>query len=375
MLEKAFERCGRSSIGLKSDAYRLNLVDIILPRSSQFRELSLRLEPDVFHEFLCWPPGLFDALECVDLWYGYSIQIPSEKARVFQGSPMLQRVTIQALYEEQPLFPSFPLPLGLPWAQLTQLDFGIIRIPLTVVHKLMDLCSNIHECHLCLYSDSDFTDPFDAREYSTGTILLPCLRELDITVRGEDPTVDLYCRYLRPLRLPALQEFNFLLPEDEEELTSAFAAMIIDLSTSHPSLRSELCYLGSSFCAAEILAPLTFVTSITIPYCSLPRSAMELIFQGEIFPKLASLAVCIKPVDMEAFMAMLRMQWSLKSESQLPHTFTGIRSVNLCIDDSIAEFSHFTQEMDRLRDQFNLDIKLSRTEYDIISSCRCIGIA
>jgi len=320
MLEKAFERCGRSSIRLKFDVYGTNLLrDIILPRPSQLRELSLRLESDVFHEFLCSPPGLFDVLESMDLGCEYSIQIPSEKPCVFQGAPKLHRVTIRIFQEDMLSFPSYPLPLGLPWVQLTHFNFGIIRMPLTVVHELMDLCRNLHECQLCLYHDSDIAYPFDAREYSTGTILLPRLRELDLAVRGENPTVDLYCRYLRPLRLPALQNFKFALPAREEQPISAFAAMVTDLSL--PSLRSELFYFGTSFFPAEIAAPLTFVTCIKIPFCSVPRSVMELIFQKKVFPKLASLVVPIETADMEAFIAMLRMQ----SRSQ-PHTVGRIQS-------------------------------------------------
>ena len=117
MLEKAFERCGRTSIGLKFNGYHTNLLgNIILPRSSQFRELSLHLGTNVLDEFLRLPLGLFNALECVDLPYHYSIRIPSEKARVFRGAPKLHRVTIHIIMEELPPFLSFPLPLGLPWA-------------------------------------------------------------------------------------------------------------------------------------------------------------------------------------------------------------------------------------------------------------------
>ena len=67
-------------------------------------------------------------------------------------------------------------------------------MPLAIVHELMDLCCNLHEYHLCLYNHSDITDPLDAREYSTATILLPRLRGLDLAVGGT--TVDLYYRYL-----------------------------------------------------------------------------------------------------------------------------------------------------------------------------------
>ena len=361
MLEQAFERCGRSSIRFKFDAYDTDpLGDIILPHSNQFRELSLYLEPDIFDAFLCLPPGLFDALECVDLSYNYAIEIPSEEARVFRGAPRLHRVTIQNLQVELPPFPRFPLPLGLPWARLTHINFGIIRIPLTVTHELMTLCSNLHEFRLCLYGYSNITDPFDAKEYSTGTILLPRLRELELSVRGRKwgLTVDLYCRYLRPLRLPALQKFKFVFPGCAEQPTSTFAAMIADLSP--PSLCSELSYLGPwfGFFPVETIAPLTFVTCIKIPCCSLPRSSMELIFQGKIFPKLMSLDVRIDTADMEAFITMLTTQWSTKS--QPPHTVARIRSARICINNaSTAALSRFTQEIDQLRDQFDLDIRLS----------------
>ena len=375
MLEKALERCGRSSIGLNFSAYHIhhtNIIgDIILPRSSQFRELSLYLETDVFDEFLRLPPGLFDALECVDLSCKYSIRTPSEETRVFRGAPRLHRITIRIPQEELSRFRSFPLPLGLPWAQLTHFNFGAIGMPLTIVHKLMNLGSNLHECHLCLYDDSDIIDPLDAREHSTGTILLPRLRELELDVKEQYATVDLYCRYLRPLRLPALQKFKFVLPESAEQPTSVFAAMIADLSS--PSLCSELSFYMETqfgFFPAEIVAPLTFVTCIKFPFCPLPRSVMELIFQGKIFPKLVSLCVHIDTADMEAFITMLRMQWSTKSQSQLPHTVTRIRSARICINNaSTAVLSHFTQEIDQLRDQFDLDIRLMQTLYDF--HCQC----
>ena len=61
---------------------------------------------------------------------------------------------------------------------------------------------------------------------------------------------------------------------------------------------------------------------------------------------------------MKAPTAMSRMRGSIRSELQLPHTVACIRSARIYIDDSTAALSDFTREMGRLRDQFNLDIRL-----------------
>ena len=226
---------------------------------------------------------------------------------------------------------------------MTHINFKETSIQVSIVHELMKLCTSLHECDLGLATDIFFAVAFPAV-----SIRLPHLRKLFVQEDGPDPNV--LAKFIRPLVLPILEDFDFYLWDRTSLADTAplaeLAPIIEGWAMSRDSaLRSQLSYFGNYL--TEIVEHLPFLTSIDAYSSVLPASGIRMMTQEQHLPKLALLEVEVACADMEAFIDMLKTRWT-RTVLQQQHPGASvymIRSVTICVSgsgdngESISSFS------------------------------------
>ena len=309
MLQEAFKRSGRSPLRLDACGYQENgcnyfVRDVVCPQVHRITHLRLQVPSEIFYDFLCLPPGLLNALENVyvetfvdsDTAALQGVPDPS----VFRRSFRLQRVEINVPLEIIP--PTFLLLLGLSWRTLTHIEFMSIPIQLSIALAAVAQCTSLRECSLTLTNDVFLqASPADS-------IRLFHLRKL--AIQEYQPNPDLLPEFLRPLVLPALEDFAFSLSERTslgDLAPLAELAGIVDSWSRGPALRAELHYWGKHL--AEVVGPLSFLTSIDAGCSALPASGIRMMAQEQYLPRLSSLRTSVACADMDGFIEMLKTRW------------------------------------------------------------------
>jgi len=170
----------------------------------------------------------------------------------------------------------------------------------------MKLCTSLHEYRLVLMDDGFLKVAFPA-----ASICLPHLRKLVIREVGAGPNV--LAKFIRPLVLPALQDFDLDILERNSPADIATLADLAPIvegwsTSSDPALCSTLGYCGRHL--EEIAGHLPFLTSIEAYLGVLPASGIRMMTQEQYLPKLVSLSVEVACADMEAFIDMLKTRWA-----------------------------------------------------------------
>ena len=346
MLNEAFKRGGQSRLWLLASDLALGnesihhdfLRDVVCSQSKRITELELSICGETFEKFLFLPSDSFPMLEAVRLAVfgsGFSRRTPDSDMSVFRGAVRLRRIEIIApLLSVKQI--RFPMNLCLSWPQLTHVNFGVLSIQVSIAHEFMMLCTSLHECDLILMADVFSKVPFPA-----ASICLPHLRKLIIQEDGPDPNV--LVKFIRPLVLPALEDFD-LSPLERSSLADIapladLAPIIESWSTSrYPTLRSNLVYLGGHL--TEIAGHLPFLTSIYAYGSLLPASGIRMMTQEQYLPKLALLEVEVAWSDMEAFIDMLKTRWMRSVVRQQQHPGASvylIRSGTICVSGANEE--------------------------------------
>jgi len=172
----------------------------------------------------------------------------------------------------------------LPWNRLTYLALTPTFMELTDSFKVLSLCTNLCECYLCLCPDSK-----PPTVVPPAIIQLPHLRKLGLKMSRESS----YADYFRPLMIPKLEEFAFVLSDPSADHLKDLRETIDRLSI--PDLGLVLYYDGDGgddiLRTAHSLPPLT---SIKVYQYFLRASTMELIAQDAFFQTLTSLEACIR---------------------------------------------------------------------------------
>ena len=309
MLQEAFKRSGRSPLRLdvcgRLDTSEYFVRDVTCPEAHRITHLRLNVSSEIFYDFLCLPPGLFIALEEVSVETSVKSRAAAlhgvPNPSVFRGSFRLQNIEIMAPFELLP--PTFLLLLGLSWHTLTHIDFLSIPIQLSIALTAVSQCTSLRGCCLALTADS-----FLKVVSPAASIRLPQLQSLLIQEYERNP--DVLGEFLRPLMLPALEDFTFslwerTLLEDLAPLTEL--AGIVDSWSRGPALRAELLYWGKNL--AEVAGPLSFLTSIDAIHSVLPASGIRMMAQEQYLPRLLSLRASVACADMDGFIDMLKTRW------------------------------------------------------------------
>jgi len=318
LLQEAFKRSGQSTLQLEANEsgreklYKSFLREVVLPHSHRITSLLLDITRATFEDLLLLPSGLFDELECIKIHISSTYEYSSmPQATVFQGAPQLRRVTIPLSNNHS------PLDLALPWDQLTYLALTPNFMELTDSFKVLSLCTNLSECHFCLCPD-----PEPPTVVPPASIQLPHLRKLRINMSRKS----VYANYFRPLAIPNLEQFAFVLSDPSDDHLKDLIETIGRLSI--PDLRLVLYYDGYGMDGLLRLAhSLPPLTSIKVCEYFLPTSMLELIAQDACFQTLTSLEAGIRrynPKDLvEKF--KLTVYWTRARQSNNVHA--GIHSV------------------------------------------------
>ena len=310
LLKEAFRRSGQSTLQLEAresgaKLYKPFLREVIRPELRRITSLFLDIAETTFSNFLMLPSGLVDELECVkiQLCHGHGYLSPPP-ATVFQMAPRLQRVTIPLLASHS------VLDLALPWDQLTYLALTHGNIELTDSFKVLSLCTNLCECHL-----SPLPDIKPSPVFPPPSIQLPHLRKLGLNMSREP----LYGDFFRPLVIPKLEQFAFLLSDPSEDHLKELRETIDHLSI--PDLGLELDYDGSEgdgiMRLAHSLPPLTSIKAYAYDF---PASTMELIGHETCFQTLTSLEIITRSLHTKALVEMFKAHWARARQSNNNHT-------------------------------------------------------
>lgn len=316
-LEFVYNRCTQSPIRLhvagegKDESF---MRDVILPRSRQIEELTFNVTTPSLRKFLCLPPGHFENLE-VPTFLASSFDL-NEHGVLREAANLRRFKMLSSFPPDVPPLPSFPLPLGLPWAQLTHLDLTPFPVHVPVAHELITRCCNLQHCCLRLWDVLGNSGPI-GQSPTTAQSDNASLKELCLFV-GRESTPDLFRYFLQNLSLPAIEEINFDLKDGKEWSPVDLAAVVNNLS--HPKIRSKVTY--KVFSDIEDVAELSFVTAIDCSFVS--RFMMDMIARGEYFPKLAWLSIYMRYQDVENFIAMLKARWAEGLCVQDPNDYKGI---------------------------------------------------
>ena len=214
ILNEAFRRGGKSPLWLSAgewhgDVYDSFLRDVVCSQSKRIMELTLTIYWETFEDFLALPKDPFPVLESVQLSaiQGLGLQpnlrIPDSDLGVFRGAARLRRICIIQAPLLDVASVCFPMNLGLSWSQLTHIDFGTISIQVSIALGLMERCNALHECFLLM------TDVHLQVAFPATSIRLPHLRKLAVQEAG--PNRSLLAKFVRPLVLPSLEDFDFWL--------------------------------------------------------------------------------------------------------------------------------------------------------------------
>jgi hypothetical protein len=318
----------------------LDLIEsVVAPQASRLKILALGLFPTTFQQLLFLPSDFLGAVEDIRLSVRAIpnerryLDIPCGRTFVFQQATQLRRFTVKlalpGLQYPMRLFPSFPLPLGLPWPLLTFISLGI-DIDINIAHKMLAWCTNLCECIINIdglnfekLSDDEVAylsqNPV-GRPTERASISLPHLRVLEVHAESESKSY-LY-DFMEPLHLPVLEEFNFDLYESPGWDLNSLPSLLNHNSQS--SLRSKLRFLApeeSELDGIELATPLRFLTSIHVDNIR-ASSMMKIAYEG-YFPRLTSLYGVVELEDIDLFVEMLRERW-LQS-LQKSDGYTGIQ--------------------------------------------------
>ena len=367
MLNEAFRRGGKSPLWLSArdtapafpDSFEPDcargvhyddfLRDVVCSQSKRITRLCLLILDETFDHFLSLPSDSFPVLETTQLEVvgGGDSQnnefprIHNSDVSVFRGAARLRwiDIDISAPWLDVATPAYFPMNLGLCWPQLTHFNFLDISIQVSVAHELMKLCTSLHDCFLRLMTDVSLKVAFPV-----ASIHLPHLQYLVVNEAG--PYSIVLAKFVRPLVLPALQDFHFSLSSRTLPTDIAFLADIIKgWSTSRgPALRSELNYDGPHL--EEITEHLPFLTSINAYQSVLLASMIRMMTQEQYLPNLASLSAGVACADMEAFIDMPKTRWArsvVRRQQQPGASVYVIRFGNIRVlgadDESISSLS------------------------------------
>ena len=308
MLQEAFKHSGQSALRLGAFGGLGNISehfvhDVICPGAHRITHLRLNVSSAIFYDFLCLSPGLFAALEEV------SLEAFAESGRtalqrdpsVFRGSFRLQHIEIIAPSESLP--PAFLFLLGLSWNTLTHIDFLSIPTQLSIALTAVSQCTSLRRCCFALLADS-----FPKVISPAASIPLPQLRSL--LIQEYRPNPDVLAEFLRPLVLPALEDFTFSLWERASLADLACLAEltgIVDSWSHNPALCAEMHYWGKHM--AEVAGRLPFLTSIDAIHSALSASGIQMMAQEQYLPRLMSLRTSVDCADMDGFINMLKTRW------------------------------------------------------------------
>jgi len=353
LLNEAFKYSGQSTLQLEAREtgdkfYKPFLREVVFPQSHRITSLLLDVAGATFRAFLLLPSSLFGELECIKLHipssYGH-FSVPQAPVTVFQGAPRLRRVTIPLLHNHS------PLDLTLPWGQLTYLAFTPGDIELTDSFKVLSLCTNLCECHLCLFTDSE--PPITV--FHPASVQLPHLRKLGLNMIFWGFS---YADFFRPLVIPKLELFTFVLSSSSEDCLNDLRETIDHLSI--PGLRLELHYDG---CQADDILRLAHslppLTSIKAYKCFLPASTIALIGQKTCFQTLTSLEIITSLHNTRDLVEMFKAHWARARQSN--NTHPGIRFATIeATDPSEKDISHFSQDIAVIQKQMGVtDMKIT----------------
>ena len=318
MLNEAFRRGGQSPLWLSANQGEYEryitvgfLRNIVCPQSKRITELSLLALRQEFEEFLALPRDSFPVLEAVEVGaLGFPRLHNSEASvTVFQGAARLRRINIRAPLRL--ISVSFPMNLCLCWPQLTHIKFPDMPIQISIAHELMNLSTNLRECHICLEANRDILPPFWIKFHSPSSIHIPYLQILEIyhDQRHAVYVASVFNKFLRPLLMPNLEQFKFSLQEEEPFIVptlTELAAIVNRLS--RPNLVSEMLYVGEGG-LIEVTSALPFLTSLKAPRSVLDRFTMRIMAQKDHLSQLTSLTTNVAFEDMDALIDMLEIRW------------------------------------------------------------------
>jgi len=211
---------------------------------------------------------------------------------------------------------SFPMNLCLCWPQLTHIEFPAILIQVSIGHKLMNLCTNLRECHICLEQNQETLSSVWKKSHPPSSIRIPCLWRLVIRRQAGAYVGSVLNDFLRPLVMPNLQRLNFSLQEEPDIAPILTELTLIVNGLSQPSLVSEMLYVGKSG-LTEVTSTLPFLTSLTARRSALTPSEIQMMTQKDHLPNLTSLITSVAYTDMDAFIDMLETRWVRGVEAQL----------------------------------------------------------
>ena len=267
MLDEAFRRGGQSQLWLSiSDEgedmpyiYDGFLHDVVCSQSRRITKLSLSVLNEAFNEFLSLPSDSFPVLEDVQLAALGQLYMPDSDVSVFQGAARLRRIDIETPLDVTP--DSFPMNLCLCWPQLTVINFPWISIQVSIAHELINLCTNLRECHIRLEQDWETLPAVWIKSHPPSSICIPYLWRLEVHQGDRVYVARVFNEFLRPLVMPNLQQFNFSLDAEPNIVPTLTELTAIVNGLSRPNLVSEMFYVGESG-LTEVTSALPFVTSL-----------------------------------------------------------------------------------------------------------------
>ena len=242
---------------------------------------------------------------------GYPSPLGSD-ASVFQGAERLRRIDIKTALDVTLVF--FPMNLCLCWPQLTHINFPGTPIQVSIAHELMDLCTNLRECHICLEENQESLPPVWIKSHPPSSIRIPYLWRLKVL---EDMMYGAHVlnEFLRPLVMPNLQQFGFYLQEGPDIVSTLTELTAIVNGLSRPNLVSKILYVGKSE-LTKVTSVLPFVTSLGIQSV-LPSSEIRIMAQKDHLPNLTSLVSKVDYTNLDAFIDMLETRRVRGVEAQL----------------------------------------------------------
>jgi hypothetical protein len=365
ILEQALNRSGRSKVLLRVTGIDFGCFHhVISPHYNRLGTLKLLTSSGVIRQFLMLPPGLFGALEHVELTLTRSstprFDIQPDEISVFREANNLRHFMFGFAGVPPPLrlFLSFPLSLRLPWSSLTILRL-LTPIDIRIAHQLLAWCYSLQECKVLITrfelgrisaGESAYIASINIhRSYQQAEISLPNLRILDVNAESQSDSY-LYA-FMAPLHIPMLERFDFSLSGAPgwafEDLASLFNR------PSHSNFRSTITlkHTGSEFMDIGRLAPLYFLTSIHAPNIPVQRPALTKMVNEDWFPRLTSLCACIMPEDMDLFVDLLKARWSQSLKQS--DTYPGITNAIIFVADR-GQFAEYSAKINEIQEELGI---------------------
>ena len=343
MLEEAFKCSGQSALQLEAEesfegsSMRENnplLSLVVCPQSHRISSLHLHIRLTTYEDFLLLPSGLFDELVCVEVRVHepWAMRVTTT-ATVFQSTPHLRRATLPPC--------SSLLALALPWHQLAYLG---VCSDLDHFLEIISLCTNLRECRITLPVS---VGQFPTKIFPPAGIQLPHLRKLSLNIYYS-PGLP-YSDFFRPLVLPNLEEFAFDLNATSYGRLAELSQAIEGLGLPNLLLEFDDAGVDDVMRIACALPPLT---TIKAPNRVLQKSFIDIIPHDPCCQKLTSLEMSIRYKDTEAFIEMLRVQWSRARQLNM---HLGIRSATIYVPDaSTREVSQLSVDMRQVQKQLRV---------------------